>query len=46
MSSAKAHPMIRCPECDTEIDEAEELCPNCGAVLSDYGEEGGEDFEA
>jgi rubrerythrin len=38
--------MMRCPECDWELEDADELCPNCGAVLSDYGEEGGEDFEA
>ncbi len=32
-----------CPECDWEIDEGEELCPNCGAVLVDYDTE---EFEA
>lgn len=30
--------MIRCPECDWEFDDAEEICPNCGAILAEYAD--------
>jgi len=40
----------RCPECDEEISHGDELCPNCGAILSDYenydASGGNEGFEA
>lgn len=38
--------MSRCPECDWELDEADEVCPNCGAILADYGDEDSGEFEA
>ncbi|HKZ89523.1 MAG TPA: zinc ribbon domain-containing protein [Thermoplasmata archaeon] len=38
--------MIRCPECDWELDEGDDVCPNCGAVLADYLDENTGDFEA
>ena len=33
--------MEHCPECGWDVDEDEEVCPNCGAYLADY-EEGDE----
>jgi len=42
--------LARCPECDQELESGEELCPNCGAIVSDYEDiernEGDEGFEA
>ncbi len=39
-------PTPRCPECGFELEHDEDECPNCGAIIGDYEEEGGEkDFQ-
>jgi uncharacterized Zn finger protein (UPF0148 family) len=32
--------MDQCPECGWDLEQGEEMCPNCGAYLADYEESG------
>ncbi len=35
-------PTPRCPECGFELEPDQDECPNCGAIIGDYEEEGGD----